>query len=87
MASLARNSTLPLGSDLSEARAAFEDYAGQFNSAAEFAEQLHEDIGTQIPQSLQYYIDWQSLARDMALNGEIMVFQLSFDEVHIFWRR
>ena len=75
------------GSDLSEARAAFEDYAGQCNSAAEFAEQLHEDIGTQIPQSLQYYIDWQSLARDMALNGEIMVFQLSFDEVHIFWRR
>ncbi|HAE28427.1 MAG TPA: antirestriction protein ArdA, partial [Hyphomonas adhaerens] len=28
-----------------------------------------------------------ALARDMALNGEIMVFQTGFDEVHIFWAR
>lgn len=72
-------------SDLSEARAAFEDYAGEYKSAADFAEDLHKQTGTQIPDSLKYYIDWQALARDMALNGEIMVFQLGFDEVHIFW--
>ena len=75
------------GDDLEQARAAFEDYAGAYASAAEFAEQLHEDTGTKIPQSLQYYIDWQALVRDMALNGEIMVFQTGFDEVHIFWSR
>ena len=75
------------GDDLAEARAAFDEYAGEYRSAAEFAEQLHEDTGTEIPQSLQYYIDWQALARDMALNGEIMVFQTGFDEVHIFWTR
>tara|TARA_R110000787_G_scaffold93939_1_gene196314 strand:- start:4317 stop:4829 length:513 start_codon:yes stop_codon:yes gene_type:complete len=75
------------GDDLEQARAAFDDYAGEYRSAADFAEQLHEDTGTEIPQSLQYYIDWQALARDMALNGEIMVFQTGFDEVHIFWSR
>lgn len=72
------------GNDLAEARAAFEDYAGAYRSAADFAEQLHEDTGTEIPESLRYYIDWQALARDMALNGEIMVLQTGFDEVHIF---
>ena len=45
------------------------------------------NTGTEIPESLRYYIDWQALARDMALNGEIMVFQTGFDEVHIFWSR
>lgn len=73
--------------DLAEARAAFDEYAGEYRSAADFAESLHEDTGTEIPQSLQYYIDWQALARDMALNGEIMAFQTGFDEVHIFWSR
>ncbi|MDY7097458.1 MAG: antirestriction protein ArdA [Pseudomonadota bacterium] len=75
------------GDNLEQARAAFEDYAGEYRSAADFAEQLHEDTGTEIPESLRYYIDWQALARDMALNGEIMVFQTGFDEVHVFWSR
>ena len=75
------------GDDLEQARAAFDDYAGEYRCAADFAEQLHSDIGTDIPDSLQYYIDWQSLARDMALNGEIIVFQTEFDAVHVFWQR
>ncbi|MEM6411962.1 MAG: antirestriction protein ArdA [Pseudomonadota bacterium] len=75
------------GSELAEARAAFEDYAGEYSSAADFAEQLHEDTGTEIPEALRYYIDWQALARDIELNGEIMVFQTRFHEVHIFWNK
>ena len=75
------------GNDLEQARAAFEDYAGEYRSAADFAEELHDDTGPAIPESLRYYIDWQAVARDMALNGEIMVFQTGFDEVHIFWSR
>jgi antirestriction protein len=75
------------GNDLEQARAAFDDYAGAYRSAADFAEELHEDAGTALPESLRYYIDWQALARDMVLNGEIMVFQTGFDEVHIFWSR
>ena len=49
------------GDDLAEARAVFDEYAGEYRSAADFAEQLHEDTGTQIPESLRYYIDWQAL--------------------------
>ena len=75
------------GNDLDEARAAFEDYAGEYRSAADFAEELIRDSGTDIPPSLEFYIDWEALARDMALNGEILVFQISFDEVHVFWTR
>ena len=73
--------------DLDEARAAFEAYAGEYLSAADFAAQMHEDCGTQIPQSLQYYIDWEALARDMALSGEITVFQTGINETHVFWSR
>ena len=73
------------GDDLAEARAAFENYAGVYRSATDFAEELHYDIGTEIPVSLRYYIDWEAVARDMALNGEIMVFQMGFEKVHVFW--
>jgi antirestriction protein len=59
----------------------------QFGEAADFAEELHDETGTAIPESLKYYIDWTALARDMALNGEIIVFQTGFDEVHVFWSR
>ncbi len=75
------------GDDFTEARAAFDEYAGEYRSAADFAEQLHEDSGTEIPESLRYYIDWQALARDMELNGEIILLHTSFDEVHVFWSR
>ena len=75
------------GDDLAQAEAAFEDYAGEYRSAADFAEEVTRDSGTEIPASFDYYIDWTALARDMALNGEIMVFQTGFDEVHIFWSR
>lgn len=75
------------GDDIAQAETAFEDYAGEYPSAADFAEELIRDSGTDIPASLDHYIDWQALARDMAMNGEIMVFQTGFDEVHIFWSR
>ena len=66
---------------------AVDQYAGEYTSAAEFAESLHEETGAEVPESLRYYIDWQALARDMVLGGEIMVFQTGFDEVHVFWSR
>lgn len=75
------------GNGLNEARAAFENYAGQYQTAGAFAEEMIRETGTEIPASLEYYIDWQSLARDMALNGEILVIQTGFDEVHLFWCR
>lgn len=75
------------GNNLAEARAAFEEYAGQYQTAADFAEEMIRETGTEVPASLEYYIDWQALARDMAINGEILVIQTGFDEVHVFWCR
>lgn len=74
-------------SDLDAARAAFDDYAGEYQSAADFAETLHDDLGTEIPASLTYYIDWAALARDMGLNGDIFTIETGFNAVHVFWAR
>ena len=75
------------GDDLEQAEAAFDDYAGCHRSLAGFAEELHRDTGTEIPAALEYYIDWSALARDMELNGDIMVFETGFEDVHVFWTR
>ncbi|MGE0596221.1 MAG: antirestriction protein ArdA [Hyphomonadaceae bacterium] len=75
------------GSDLDAANAAFEDYAGEYKTAADFAEEITRESGTPIPDSLEHYIDWEALARDMEMNGGILVIEMRFDEVHIFWQR
>ena len=75
------------GDRLEEAKAAFEDYAGEFKSAADFAEDITRECGTKIPDSLQHYIDWEALARDMEMSGEILAIRTDFEEVHIFWQR
>jgi antirestriction protein len=75
------------GDSLDEAKAAFEDYAGEFKSAADFAEDITRECGTQIPDSLQHYIDWEALARDMEMGGEILTIRTDFEKVHIFWQR
>ena len=74
------------GGDLDDAEAAFEDYAGEYRSLADFAQELTE--GTmEIPQSLVNYIDYEAIARDMELNGDLFIVELGFDEVHVFWSR
>jgi antirestriction protein len=73
--------------DLDAAREAFDNYAGVYPSAAHFAEEITRDGGTKIPKALEYYIDWEAMARDMVLNGDIFVIETGFDEAHIFWSR
>lgn len=73
--------------DLDAAIAAFDEYAGEFNSVADFAEDLIRDTGPEIPSALEFYIDWEALARDMTINGEIIAIETAFDEVHVFWNR
>ena len=75
------------GDDLEQARAAFDDYAGEYRSVADFAEELTRESGTEIPTSLQYYIDWDAMGREMELNGDIFTVETGFDQVHIFWSR
>lgn len=73
--------------DLSQASAAFDDYAGEYTSLAEFAAQLTEDTGPETPESLQYYIDWQAMGRDLELGGDVFTIETRFDQLHVFWSR
>lgn len=67
-------------------RVADEDYCGCYRSLAEYAKELTEET-TDIPASLVYYIDYESMGRDMELNGDVFTIETAFEEVHIFWNR
>ena len=48
----------------------------------------HEELtkGTsEIPEHLQFYIDYERMGRDMELGGDIYTIETGHDEVHIFW--
>lgn len=75
------------GDDLAQASAAFDDYAGEYDSLAGFAEDLTEQTGPEIPAAFQYYIDWQAMGRDMELNGDVFTIETGFNQLHIFWSR
>ncbi|MEZ4682098.1 MAG: antirestriction protein ArdA [Caldilineaceae bacterium] len=63
-----------------------DDYAGCYHSAADFAEELTTET-TQIPENLQVYIDYECMARDWEMSGDIFTIETAYDEVHIFWNR
>lgn len=63
-----------------------ENYSGCYKSLAEFAENLTSDT-TQIPPALQYYIDYERMAADMEMSGDIFTVRTGFEEVHVFWCR
>lgn len=71
--------------DLEEAKEALEDrYCGVHSSVADFAQEITEET-TQIPQNLQYYIDYERMARDLEMS-DILAIETGFEEVHIFWQ-
>lgn len=61
-----------------------EGYIGVYDSVADYAEQLTEDT-IRIPSQLAYYIDYEAMARDMELNGDIFTLKAPNNQVHIFW--
>ena len=73
------------GGSLDEAQKAMSDcYLGTYASLGDYAQQYHDDLGTEIPEGLQYYIDWDQCGKDMETNGGIFSIQTKFDEYHIF---
>jgi antirestriction protein len=75
------------GGDIDEAKDALDDaYAGQYNSVADYARELTEHSGTEIPDSLKYYIDYEAMGRDMAIN-DVFTIETAYDEVHVFWHQ
>lgn len=75
-----------VGGDLEQAEAAFDDYAGEHESLADFAREITEET-TSVPPTLVNYIDYDAIARDMELNGDVFTVELGFGEVHVFWSR
>ncbi len=75
------------GDDLEQARAAFDDYVGEFQSLAHFAEELITDAGDSVPDHLQHYIDWQAMGQDLELNGDVFTIETGFDQLQVFWSR
>lgn len=75
------------GGDLDEARkAAQENYIGCYAYLSDFVEILTEET-TEIPQSLVHYIDYERMAADMEMNGDIFSIRTGSTEVHVFWSR
>ena len=63
----------------------FEDaYAGQWDSEEDFAENLASET-MEIPKYLEYYIDYEKLARDLFINDYFSVDGSDF-KVHVFRR-
>lgn len=63
------------------------NYCGEYESVADFAQELTEETVSNIPENLQSYIDYESMGRDLELGGDIITFELGFEEIHIFWSR
>lgn len=71
---------------LEEAQSALTDqYAGQYDSLADFAQELTEETAS-VPETLRFYVDYERMARDMAIN-DVIAFETGFSEVHVFWNR
>ena len=75
------------GGDVSQAQGAFEDsYRGVFESLADCFQEMTEETTT-IPEALRLYIDYEAMARDAELSGEVFTIETARDEVHVFWAR
>lgn len=72
------------GHNLEDARRAMEDcYLGCYESLAHYAEKLTTAC-QEIPDNLAYYIDYESMGRDMELSGDVFIVEVSCNEVHVF---
>lgn len=70
--------------NIAEAKKAAEDaYNGFYDSLADYAQAITEGT-TEIPTHLSYYIDYERLARDMEMNGDVYTLEMGYQKVHVF---
>ena len=75
------------GGNMDEAETALEDcYHGQFASLAYYMEELTTESIT-IPQALRYYVDWEAMARDAEMSGDLFTIETAHGDVHVFSNR
>ena len=72
------------GNDLDEARDAMEDrYLGSYPSVADYFQEVTE-VDVRVPQALQFYIDWEAMARDAEMSSDVFTVRMGHNEVHVF---
>ena len=67
-------------SEIEEARRYMEEgYRGEWDSLTDYVEELIEDCYSDVlnglPDFIKYHIDYEGIARDMELNGDVMTFE------------
>lgn len=61
--------------DMDQAESTLEDcYHGQFASLADYMEELTTESVT-IPEALRYYVDWERMARDAEMGGDLFTIE------------
>ena len=60
-----------------------EQYAGEYESLSDFAQEITEQTAT-VPDNLAYYIDYEKMARDLEIN-DVLAIKTQHDQVHVFW--
>jgi antirestriction protein len=72
------------GHDLDEAREALANrYHGEHASLADYVQEVTEET-VAIPEALRFYIDWQAMARDAEMSGDLFTIETGFQQVHVF---
>ncbi|PZR32839.1 antirestriction protein ArdA [Caulobacter segnis] len=75
------------GGDLEQAGEALEEgYLGVFESLADYCQSRTEET-IEVPEALRLYIDYEAMARDLELNGEVFTVETGRAEVHVFLSR
>lgn len=76
-----------VGGDIDEAAKTLADgYRGAYDSLAGYFQELTEDT-VEIPEPLRPYIDYEAMARDAELSGEVFTLRTAHDEIHVFLTR
>lgn len=76
-----------VGGDMDQAESTLKDcYHGQFASLADYMEELTTESIT-IPEALRYYVDWEAMARDAEMGGDLFTIETAHGEVHVFSNR
>lgn len=58
-------------------------YHSAYSDLADYVQGITEEC-VAIPESLRFYIDWQAVARESEMSGDMFTIQTAYDEVHVF---
>ncbi|MBB2158521.1 antirestriction protein ArdA [Gluconacetobacter diazotrophicus] len=69
---------------LDQAEAAMADnYLGQYPSLPDYMQEITTEC-VKIPEEVRNYIDWEAMARDAQMGGDLFVIETGYDQVHVF---